>query len=79
MKKKKKKKKKKKTYPHIEEGGKSTHLGPQLFRGEAGGHSQKEGIFLICDNDIPIQSAGGCFELQTLYGACRVFVIKSSK
>ena len=73
---------KKKTYPHIEEGGKSTHLGLQLFRGEGGGHSQKEGIFLICDNDIPIQSEacwGGCFELQTLYGACRVFVLKSSK
>ena len=37
--------------------GKKVHLGPQLFRGEGGGHSQKEGIFLICDNDIPIQSA----------------------
>ena len=48
---------KKKTYPHIEEGEKSTHLEPQLFRGERGGHSQKEGIFLICDNDIPIRSA----------------------
>ena len=36
--------------------GKKVHLGPQLFRGEGGGHSQKEG-FLICDNDIPIQSA----------------------
>ena len=32
--------------------GKKVHLGPQLFRGEGGGHSQKEGIFLICDNDI---------------------------
>ena len=70
----------KKTYPHIE-GGKGTQQGPQLFRGEGGGHSQKEGIFLICDKDIPIQMqpAGGCFELQTLYGACRVFVLKSSK
>ena len=26
-----------------------------------------------------VQPAGGCFELQTLYGACRVFVLKSSK
>ena len=26
-------------------GGKGTHLGAQLFRGEGGGHSQKEGIF----------------------------------
>ena len=23
-----------------------------------------------------VQPAGGCFELQTLYGACRVFVLK---
>ena len=26
-----------------------------------------------------VQPAGGCFALQTLYGACRVFVLKSSK
>ena len=26
-----------------------------------------------------VQPAGRCFELQTLYGACRVFVLKSSK
>ena len=26
-----------------------------------------------------VQPAGGCFELQTLYWACRVFVLKSSK
>ena len=26
-----------------------------------------------------VQPAGGSFELQTLYGACRVFVLKSSK
>ena len=26
-----------------------------------------------------VQPAGGCFELQTLYGACRVFLLKSSK
>ena len=51
---------KKKTYPHIEEGEKSTHLEPQLFRGEGGGHSQKEGIFLI-----PIQSAACRWMLWT--------------
>ena len=26
-----------------------------------------------------VQPAGGCFELQTLYGVCRVFALKSSK
>ena len=33
--------------------------------GRGGGHSQKEGIFLICDNDIPIQSAACRWMLRT--------------
>ena len=45
--------------------GEKVQLGPQLFRGEGGGHSQKEGIFLISDNDIPIQSAACRWMLWT--------------
>ena len=77
-----KKKKKKKTLPTHRRRGKSTHLGPQLFRGEGGGHSQKEGTSfwsVTMTFRSKVQPAGGCFELQTLYGACRVFVLKTSK
>ena len=47
--------------------------------------SNFEGIFLICEYDFSppkVHPAGGCFELQKLYmlyGASRVFVLKSSK
>ena len=53
---KKKKKEKKKNLPTHSRGEK-LHTWDLLFRREGEGHSQKEGIFLICDNDIPIQSA----------------------
>ena len=57
-------KKKKKTYPHTEEGEKYTPGTSVIPRG-GGGHSQKEGIFLICDNDILIQSAACRWMLWT--------------
>ena len=71
----------KKTYPHIEEGEKSTHLGPQLFRGEGEATLKRRLSFWSVTMTFPskVQPAGGCFELRTLYGACRVFVLKSSK
>ena len=67
---------KKKTYPHIVERGKSTHLGPQLFRGE--GTLKRRVSFWSVTITFPskVQPA---VELQTLYGACRVFVLTSSK
>ena len=71
---------KKKNLP-IEEGGKSTHLGPQLFRGEGEATLKRRVSFWSVTMTFPskVQPAGGCFELQTLYGASRVFVLKSSK
>ena len=54
----------KKTYPHIE--GEKVHTWDLSYsEGRRGGHSQKEGIFLICDNDIPIQSAACRWMLWT--------------
>ena len=41
---------------NMKKGKKSTPGTSVIPRG-GGGHSQKDGIFLICDNDIPIQSA----------------------
>ena len=72
---------KKKTYPHIEEGEKSTHQGPQLFRGEGEATLKRRVSYWSVTMTFPskVQPAGGCFERQTLYGACRVFVLKSSK
>ena len=61
--------------------GKKVHLRPQLFRGEGEATLERRVSFLSVTMTFPskVQPAGGCFELQTLYGACRVFVLKSSK
>ena len=62
--------------------GEKVHLGPQLFRGEGGEATLKRRVsFWSVTMTFPskVQPAGGCFELQTLYWACRVFVLKSSK
>ena len=71
----------KKTFPHIEEGGKvhTWDLSYSEGRGEA--TLKKRVSFWSVTMTFPskVQPAGGCFELQTLYGACRVFVLKSSK
>ena len=65
----------KKNLPTHRRRGKSTHLGPQLFRGE-GEVTERRVSFWSVTMTFPskVQPAGGCFELQTLYGACRVFV-----
>ena len=58
---------KKKTYPHIEEGEKSTHLGPQLFRGEGKATLKRRVSFWSVTMTFPSK--------VVLYGACRVFVL----
>ena len=70
---------KKKNLPTHRRRGKSTHLGPQLFQGEGEATLKRRVSFWSVTMTFPskVQPAGGCFELQTFYGACWVFVLKS--
>ena len=73
--------KKKKNYPHKEEGEKvhTWNLSYSEGRGEA--TLKRRVSFWSVTMTFPskVQPAGGCFELQTLYGACRVFVQDKSQ
>ena len=65
-----------------EEGEKSTpawDLSYSEGRGEAILKSRVSFWYVTMTFPSKVQPAGGCVELQTLYGACRVFVLKSSK
>ena len=64
-----------------EEGEKSTPGTSVIPRGRGEATLKRRVSFWSVTMTFPskVQPAGGCFELQTLYGACRVFVLKSSK
>ena len=69
------KNKNKKTCPHIEEG-KKLHAWDLLFRREGEATLKRRVSFWSVTMTLSskVQPAGGCFELQSLYGACRVFI-----